>query len=128
FALAPAPRWSLVPMAMGATLLLLGIGFRLWAVRTLGAHYSHQVRLLEGHRLIESGPYRWLRHPAYAGMLLAHLGLLVCFPNLVALLSWAGLLLPAIAYRIGVEERVLRAIPGWEGYSRIRARLVPGLW
>ena len=50
-------------------LFAAGVAFRLWAVFTLGRFYSHSVRLRRDHRIVESGPYRFVRHPAYAGMI-----------------------------------------------------------
>ncbi|MCE9546002.1 MAG: isoprenylcysteine carboxylmethyltransferase family protein [Planctomycetia bacterium] len=79
-------------------------------------------------RLIERGPYRLLRHPAYAGELLMIAGLLIGQPWWLFVL--AGLTAPAVMLRIVVEERLLRdGSDGYEQYAeRVRWRLLPGIW
>jgi protein-S-isoprenylcysteine O-methyltransferase Ste14 len=51
---------------IGLTTFLVGITYRLWAIKTLGKYYSHMVREVEAHKIVDSGPYRHIRHPAYA--------------------------------------------------------------
>ena len=53
----------------GTMLLLLGVALRVGAIRTLGRMYSHRARLAGEHQLVTTGPYRWVRHPAYAAIL-----------------------------------------------------------
>ena len=105
-----------------------GVALRLWAIRTLGRHYSHAVRTQADHQVVTNGPYRLLRHPAYAGMLLAHLGVLALYANPWTCLAFLAGLVPAVAYRIRVEERVLRGLPGYPEFAASRARVVPFLW
>lgn len=117
--------WLALPIALFA----LGIAFRLKAIETLGAFYSHQVRVIEGHQVVQDGPYRWVRHPAYSGMLLAELGFVLYFANLPGLLGFCFLLLPSIVLRIRVEERALKAtVPGYQRYAESHKRIIPGVW
>lgn len=113
---------------IGMSLFLGGIGFRLRAVSSLGRHYSHIVRRVEGHRVIDSGPYRFVRHPAYAGMIAAHLGVVVYYSSAPALCFLVLALVPSIILRIRVEERMLLEIDGYDAYAAGRKRLVPGVW
>jgi protein-S-isoprenylcysteine O-methyltransferase Ste14 len=113
---------------LGLALFACGTTLRLVAIRTLGRFYSHRVRLDDGHRVVSSGPYRLVRHPSYAGILLAHLGYVLFFCNLASIAAYCLIFVPAVVYRIRVEERALHRIPGYRGYSRRRKRLVPGLW
>ena len=84
----------------------------------------------QGHRVVDTGPYRVLRHPSYTGILVTLLGMGI------ALDSWASVavafLLPlaGILRRIGEEEQVLRRELGepYRDYSRRTSRLVPGIW
>lgn len=109
-------------------LFLAGVGLRLWAVRTLGRHYSHKVRTITGHRIVREGPYRFVRHPAYAGMLLAHLAFVLFFLSNASVAVLVVLFAPAIVLRILVEEAVLRDIPGYIAYASGVRRLVPYVW
>lgn len=109
-------------------LFIAGFSFRLYAIHTLGRYYSHIVRKVEGHRIISSGPYRLLRHPAYTGMILANLGVALFFFNPVTVCIYAGILIPAIIIRIRIEERTLYEIEGYESYARHRKRIIPFIW
>jgi protein-S-isoprenylcysteine O-methyltransferase Ste14 len=118
-----ASPWLLVP----AALYLGGITLRVVAMRTLGRFYSHYVIRRDDHAIIRTGPYRLIRHPAYAGMLLAHVGLVLFF------LNWASVVMvlalgTVLAWRIRVEERALLVIPAYREYAVGHSRLVPGLW
>jgi protein-S-isoprenylcysteine O-methyltransferase len=107
-----------------------GVALRYWAIATLGHMFTSAVHLRPDHRLVEAGPFRWLRHPGYAGTLL-FIGGLACGLENPAL---AGVLVAlhglAYAYRIRVEEACLAAHFG-EPYVRYAARtwhLVPFVW
>ena len=131
-----APRGPALPGAgwpdvlVGTALIAAGGGLRVWAVATLGRYFRRDVTIQTGHRVVTSGPYRLVRHPAYTGNLLAAVGFGV------ALGSWASLLaITAIAVaghlpRIAVEERAMHQQLGddWDSYARGRPRLVPGLY
>jgi protein-S-isoprenylcysteine O-methyltransferase Ste14 len=77
----PAVGW------VGALLTGAGIGMALWARWHLGANWSANVTLKEGHELIRTGPYRAIRHPIYTGLLLAMLGTAVAVGEVRALLA-----------------------------------------
>lgn len=115
-------------MLLGLLLFAGGVAFRLVAIDTLGQFYSHRVRLVEDHSVIDTGPYRWVRHPAYTGMLVAHLGFTLVFFNLFALIALTLVLLPAIVQRIRVEEGALFELPGYDLYAECHKRLMPGIW
>jgi protein-S-isoprenylcysteine O-methyltransferase Ste14 len=106
---------------------LAGVALRAWAIHELGAQYSHRVVRISEGGLICSGPYRMLRHPAYAGMLLANIGFVSYFasPASVAALT---LLAAAILWRIRVEEDVLNRSPEYREFASTRSRFVPGVW
>jgi protein-S-isoprenylcysteine O-methyltransferase Ste14 len=113
---------------IGFSIFLSGIAYRLWAIKTLGKYYSHMVREVEGHKIVASGPYRHIRHPAYAGMMLINLGIVIFFFNPVTLLLFLLVLIPAIILRIIIEEKTLFAIEGYEQFAQDRPRLIPGIW
>jgi len=113
---------------LGFTIFLFGIFFRLWAINTLGHYYSHIVREVDDHKIIYSGPYKYIRHPAYAGMIIAHFGIVLYFFNLVTLLIFFLALIPAIILRIFVEEKTLFRIEGYSDYAQNHKRLIPLIW
>jgi protein-S-isoprenylcysteine O-methyltransferase Ste14 len=125
-------RWTAsgpwIPVGIG--LFLSGIGVRLWAIRCLGPSYSHRIRPVESHRIIVSGPYRVIRHPAYSGMLLSHTGFVIFFFNWISIASLLGVFLPAILRRITVEERILLTTSNqsYRDYSQGRKKLIPFVW
>lgn len=110
-----------------AAIFLGGVTLRAWAIRELGAQYSHRVLRISEGGLIRSGPYRALRHPAYTGMLLANIGFVSYFASPASLAALA-LLAAAIFWRIRVEERVLFESPEYREFASIRHRIVPGVW
>jgi protein-S-isoprenylcysteine O-methyltransferase Ste14 len=123
----PMGSQSAVREAVAAALFVGGVTLRLIAIRTLGRFYSHHVIRHDQHAIVSTGPYRLIRHPAYAGMLLGHVGLVVFFFNVLSLallVALAGVL----SWRIRVEERTLLVLPAYSAYAAQHARLVPGLW
>jgi len=79
-------------------------------------------------KIVERGPYRLVRHPAYAGELVMAAACFSAGPALGATTAWA-LLLPGVVWRILSEERVLSRDPSYAEYTqRVRWRLVPGVW
>ena len=120
------------PILLGTGLVLLwgGVAFRLWAIRTLGRYFRGVVHLQEGHQVVSSGPYRSLRHPSYAGAVVAVLGISLIFANIAALVAFVGCVLLGVVYRIRVEERVLLTGLGNEyaEYAAQTKRLLPRVW
>jgi len=112
----------------GFILFISGIIFRIWAIITLGRYYSHIVREVEEHKIIDSGPYHHIRHPAYAGMILANTGITIFFFNTVTVLFFFLVLLPAIIARILIEEKTLFKIEGYSKFAKSKKRLVPVIW
>ena len=100
------------------------------AVKTLGKEWSLTARLVEGHKLATSGPYAFVRHPIYTGML----GMLVATG--LAISHWAAVLVALVIFFIGTtirvrsEERLLREAFGeqFENYARSVRAIVPGLY
>ena len=129
FALAAKPMWT-SPTLIGLGLLVFvgGVSFRLIAIRTLGRFYSHRVRITAEHAIVTTGPYRFVRHPAYTGMFVAHLGFVLFFFNWFGLAALLGLLLPSIIVRIKIEEKELMSVEGYSEYSSGVKRLIPVIW
>jgi len=112
----------------GIVLFVFGIVWRLVAIRTLGKFYSHRVRQVSGHKIVDTGPYRFMRHPAYTGMLISHLGFVLFFYNHIALALLLVFFIPTVVARILVEEKMLFEIDGYKEFAAGRARLLPFVW
>jgi protein-S-isoprenylcysteine O-methyltransferase Ste14 len=112
----------------GISIFLFAICYRLWAIRTLGLFYSHRVRTVSQHKIVVSGPYRFTRHPAYAGMILANAGISIYFFNWVTICVFLLILVPAILLRIIIEEKTLFGIEGYSEFAKKRKRLFPAVW
>jgi len=67
------PR-TLTTYWIGVTLVFLGLVFAVWARRHIGSNWSGTVTVKENHALVRTGPYAWVRHPIYTGLLAAILG------------------------------------------------------
>jgi protein-S-isoprenylcysteine O-methyltransferase Ste14 len=101
----PAPlAWTVLA---GAALLAGGVAFRVWAIRTLDTSFTAVVKTSAEQRLIATGPYRWLRHPSYTGIVVALTGAAVLFESLWAAASIVVVMLPVYVYRIRLEEQAL---------------------
>jgi protein-S-isoprenylcysteine O-methyltransferase Ste14 len=116
--------------AVGLALLVLGTAFRWAAIRALWSYFTVNVSILEGQRVIKSGLYGLLRHPAYTGLLLRYLGFGLAFANWLSASLIFLPLLCATVYRIRVEEEALREHFGEEyvTYASATKRLVPGIY
>ena len=110
-----------------AAVFVAGVTLRAWAIHELGVQYSHRVLRISEGGLISSGPYGVLRHPAYAGMLLANIGFAVYFssPASIAALT---VLVAAVLWRIRIEEDILTESPQYRAFANTRCRIVPGVW
>jgi len=123
-------RWTTATGAIGLSLLIIGILIRGNAIRGLGKYFTGIVQIKDDHILIRTGPYKYVRHPAYTGALLAHLGLGLSFSNWFAL-GFSTIPFMAVAiYRMQVEERALQEAFGSEyvAYSQTSKRLIPGIY
>jgi protein-S-isoprenylcysteine O-methyltransferase len=112
----------------GLLIMAMGLALRWYAVATLGSAFTVRVGTAAGQTLIETGPFRCMRHPSYSGSLLTILGVLVCCGNFLSLLALA-LPLAGHAYRIRLEENVLVGALG-DPYRRYMSRtksLIPKL-
>lgn len=113
---------------VGAGMLLGGLLLRQYAIVTLGRLHTLDVMTGAGQRVVDAGPYRWVRHPSYAGAMLTAAGILLCSTNWLSLSCFA-LVVSAYAYRIWVEEHALTqdlGAPYW-AYMRRTKRLIPYL-
>ena len=110
--------------------VITGITLAGWARITLKNYYSGRIQVGSHQELVKSGPNRMIRHPAYLGMFLIALGVAVGYSSLIGLLAVLLLLIPGLAYRISVEERLLSSRFGkeFEEYRSRTRKLIPWTW
>ena len=86
-----------------------GLALRLWAIETLGHFFRISVLILEEHNLVTTGPYCYLRHPAYAGTLITVTGIGLAQGNWISVLAITSCMFVAYVGRIGFKEKAMRA-------------------
>lgn len=125
--------WSAIPAAAQVVALVVamaGLGLSSWAM-AVNRFFSRVVRIQtdRGHTVVTDGPYRYIRHPGYAGLILHMLGTPILLGSALALLP-AGIMVATMIVRTILEDRVLQAeLPGYREYAgRTRQRLIPGVW
>jgi protein-S-isoprenylcysteine O-methyltransferase Ste14 len=128
--IAPALHFRGPHRAAGVTVMWLGLAIRVWAIAALGSSFRTTVEVDAGQAVVSSGPYRWVRHPSYTGLLLILGGFGLGAGNWLALVACVVLPLPALLRRIRVEEAEMVRVLGdpYSTYQRRTKRLVPGLW
>jgi protein-S-isoprenylcysteine O-methyltransferase Ste14 len=128
--LRPLLPHSLFMELAGLVIILLGLALRIWTRTTIGGMYSGYLRVQVGHVLVTDGPYRFVRHPGYTGFVVMALGLCVGYASLIGLFAIPVLLLPGLAYRMMVEERLLTGQfrEAYTAYAARTRKLIPGIW
>ena len=114
----------------GVAVILAGLALRWWAILSLRHAFTVDVAVTIGQRVIESGPYRFVRHPAYTGVLLSFAGLGVLLRHWTSILVILVPITIALLHRIGIEERALQAGLGeaYTDFMRRKRRLVPFIY
>lgn len=121
-------RYFFAVTAAGALLTVSGTVLRAWGIRTLGKYFSVHIEIKDNHELVESGPYRFIRHPAYAGNILQAIGIPLML-NAYYSLSVSIVLIFLFLYRLKLEEEVLiRDVKGYGDYIKRTSKLIPKLW
>jgi len=118
--------WVIVGLAIAWAGMLL----RLWAVLTLGRSFTTTVVVRAEQTVVTGGPYRFVRHPAYLGVLILLLGFGLALGDLASAVAMIVLPTLGLLWRIRVEEAGLRAELGdrYIEYCKGHARLIPGIW
>ena len=128
---APVAGFPLSPLArqMVAAVFAASLALRWWAILSLGKFFTVDVAIATDHQLILRGPYRWMRHPSYTGLLLAFAALAVTFQNWLSLAGVLGPIALGLAYRIRIEEAALTKTFGddYRAYAQTTRRLIPGI-
>ena len=118
------PSWFFY---LGIVIIILGIIVRQWSIAVLGRFFSPTIGVQEGQKVVETGPYRLVRHPSYTGVLLILVGVGLAFQSLAAILVILLMFSVAYGHRINEEEEVLVSELGEEyvKYMKRTKRLIP---
>jgi protein-S-isoprenylcysteine O-methyltransferase len=126
----PGPWLGAAAVLTGVAISLSGMALRIWAVRTLGQYFTYVVKVTPDQKVVDTGPYRLIRHPAYTGGLMTGIGigLSMGYAATAAIIGLTSFL--AYLIRLNVEERALAAGIGepYRAYMARTKRLIPYLW
>jgi protein-S-isoprenylcysteine O-methyltransferase Ste14 len=119
--------WHLIT---GEIIAWAGLAIRIWSIAVLGRSFRLTVEVDSDQAIVDRGPYRWVRHPSYTGLLVLAIGFGIALGNWLSLVILIVLPPVVILRRIRVEEAQLIAVMGqpYVDYSTRTKRLVPGIW
>jgi protein-S-isoprenylcysteine O-methyltransferase len=124
--LMPAANWRIA----GVALFALGLMLRIWSIYHLGRFFTVDVTIAHDHRVVDDGPYRFVRHPSYSALLLEFAGIGLALRSVP---GWLVLMLPiflVLLHRVRIEEAALIRALGepYLAYKRRTKRFVPGIF
>ena len=113
--------------AIGVSLILLGVALRWYAIWTLGRYFTRDVAVSADQRVVQNGPYRYIRHPAYSGTFLTMLGVGLAVTNWASLVALLIGVFSGHMYRVRVEEKALSQAIGqpYVEYMHRTKRFIP---
>jgi len=111
--------------ALADVLLVCGMAWAVWSLR----HLDRSVSVLaQAREIVVQGPYRWVRHPLYAGELVSSLGLAIAVNSYPALALWVVMCALQIYRAVREEQVLLQALPAYRSYRNRTAALLPGVF
>lgn len=112
---------------LGVSLILLGVALRWYAIWTLGSYFTRDVAVSAEQKVVQNGPYRYIRHPAYSGTFLTMLGVGLAMTNWASLVTLLMCVLLGHMYRVSVEEKALVQTIGqpYVEYMHHTSRFIP---
>lgn len=117
-------------MYVGMVAILFGIIIREYSIIVLGKYFSFQITVIKGHKIVENGLYRYIRHPAYTGAILGILGISLSLRSSIAVAIVLLVCLIAYGSRINYEEKALLKEFGtdYQNYQKRTKRIIPFLF
>ncbi|MFA9466687.1 MAG: isoprenylcysteine carboxylmethyltransferase family protein [Velocimicrobium sp.] len=115
---------------IGVILTILGILTRVYSVWTLRNFFTLNVQVATVQNIVKTGPYKYIRHPAYTGSIITLSGIAVSFRSLLGIIATVIIISVVYGYRIKVEEKALETSFGssYEDYERHTWKLFPHIW
>ncbi len=123
-------RGATVVFWLGTAIMLLGLFLRHWSIIVLGRYFRTTIELEKGQKVVQKGPYKYIRHPSYAGIVLFFVGYGLLSKNWISLLAAVFLPTISLVYRIRIEEVALVKGLGaqYAAYQGKTKKLIPGIW
>ncbi len=116
--------------AIGMLLFVIGLMIRIHALLTLKQYFTYSVAKVKNHQIIETGLYKFIRHPGYLGQLIIFIGISTSMSNWLSILAMMIPVTLAYFYRIQVEERFMLEQLGedYSNYQERTKRLIPMIY
>jgi protein-S-isoprenylcysteine O-methyltransferase Ste14 len=127
FPAAAIPWQRTALFGIGVSLILLGVALRWYAIWTLGRYFTRDVAVSADQKIVQTGPYRYIRHPAYSGTFLTMLGIGLAMTNWASLATLLVCVFLGHMYRVSVEEKALSQTVGqsYVEYTHHTKRFIP---
>jgi len=111
----------------GLAIFAGGLILRWYSIFHLGRFFTVKIAIADDHRVIDTGPYRWIRHPSYTGAIAQFIGIALCLGNSISFVLIVAPVVTVFALRIREEEQALAQAlgDGYRSYMRRTWRLVP---
>lgn len=114
---------------LGITILILGFILRQYSITTLGKFFIPTINKQKNQEIIQTGPYKYIRHPSYTGLLLELSGTALALSNIISFTLTITFLLPALIYRIKIEEKFLsKNFKSYQKYKLKTKKLIPFIY
>ena len=115
---------------IGIVFVILGFGLRQWSIITLGNFFTPVVVIQKNQKLVQNGPYKYIRHPSFTGLFLEIVGVGLFLSNWLAIIVILILLFSSLIYRISIEEKVLVKAFGknYISYKNRTKKLIPFIY
>lgn len=121
------PTWM---FWIGIGSIITGIVLRIFSVVTLGKYFTVTVQVNSNQKIIQTGPYKYIRHPAYSGSILSLIGISLTFRSIIGVVGTLIIIAVIYGYRIRIEENILENYfkTSYPEYKKNTKRIIPFVW
>ena len=120
--------WGLIVQLFGAFLILIALALHIWSRAHLQHYYAERVEIQPGHRVIDTGPYKLMRHPVITSFFGIATGLFLINPALTTLAALLYTIWDFTRAAHQEEDLLTKTLPGYAEYARRTPRFLPRLW
>lgn len=115
---------------IGNIFIITGIILRLYSVLTLGKFFTVSVQVNSKQKIIQTGPYKYIRHPSYSGSILSFIGIALVFRSFIGIIVTLIIIAVIYGYRINIEEKILESNfdTSYKQYKKHTKRIIPFIW